>query len=117
LPRKPETEGEVYREAVKIAKRQVERWVEIERPLLLSRFMRAFLWPCVCAAVLALCGAVAFPLFGAAADAPHLLTTAGGCVVLAAACLVPYSRLRVDHMIRLYRDVAMHAPKKKPERH
>jgi hypothetical protein len=117
LPRKPETEDEVYREAVKIAKRQVERWTGIEQPLLLSRFMRAFLWPCVFAAVPAVCGAMAFPVFGAAPEAPHLLATAGVGLVLAVVCLVPYSRLRVEHMVRLYGDVAAHAPKKRPDRH
>jgi hypothetical protein len=117
LPRKPGTEDEVYREAVKVAKRQAERWVGIERPLLLARFMRALLWPCVFTAVLALCGAGIFPLVGAAAETPRLLATAGGCLVLAVVCLVPFSHLRADHMVRLYQDVAMHAPKKKPERH
>jgi hypothetical protein len=117
LPRKAETEDEVYREAVKIAKRQAERWSGIEHPLILSRFMRAFLWPCTFPGILALCGAAIFPLFGAAAEAPRLLAMAGACLFLTVACLVPYSRLRVDHMVRLYQDVAGHAPKKKPERH
>jgi len=117
LPRKPDAEDEIYREAVKVAKRQVERWDGIERPLILSRFMRALLWPCLFAAILALCGAVIFPLFGAAAEAPRLLATAAGCLVLTLACLVPYSRRRVEHMVRLYQDVAGHAPKKKADRH
>jgi len=117
LPRKPDSEDDVYREAVKIAKRQVERWDGIEYPLMLSRFMRALLWPLLFAAILALCGAVIFPLVGASAEAPRLLVAAAGCLVLTLACLVPYSRLRVEHMIRLYRDVAGHAPKKKADRH
>jgi hypothetical protein len=37
-------------------------------------------------------------------------------VVLASVFLVPYSALRVEHMIRLYQDVADHAPRKKTER-
>jgi hypothetical protein len=117
LPRKSDTEDDVYREAVKVAKRQVERWDGIEHPLILSRFMRALLWPCLFAAILALCGAAIFPLLGAAAEAPRLLATAAGCLVLTLACLVPYSRRRVEHMIRLYQDVAGHAPKKKADRH
>jgi len=117
LPRKPDTEDDVYWEAVKIAKRQVERWDGIEHPLILSRFMRALLWPLLFAAILALCGAAIFPLVGAAAEAPRLLATAAGYLVLTLACLAPYSRRRVEHMIRLYQDVAAHAPKKKPDRH
>jgi hypothetical protein len=46
-----------------------------------------------------------------------LLATGGAYLVLMLACLVPYSRRRVEHMIRLYRDVAGHAPKKKGDRH
>jgi hypothetical protein len=116
LPRKSEAEEGVYREAVKVAKRQVERWEGIERPLILSRFMRSFLWPCLFAAILAACGAVIFPVFGAAMEVPRFLATAGGSLVLALLFLVPYSRLRVEHMIRLYQDVAGHSPKRKAER-
>jgi len=115
LPRKPEAEEEVYREAVRVAKRQVERWDGIERPLILSRFMRALLWPCLFAAILAAFGAVIFPLFGPAMEVPRFLATAGASLVLALVFLVPYSNLRVEHMIRLYRHVAGHSPKKKAE--
>jgi len=117
LPRKPDSDDEVYQEAVKIAKRQVERWDGIEHPLVLSRFFRALLWPFLFTALLALCGAAIFPLAGAAAEAPRLLATAAGCLALTLACLVPYSRRRAEHMIRLYRDVAAHAPRKKADRH
>jgi hypothetical protein len=117
LPKKPDAEDDVYREAVKLAKRQVERWDGIEHPLILSRFMRALLWPLLFATILALVGAAVFPLVGAATEAPRLLTTAAVYLVLTLACVVPYSRGRVEHMIRLYQDVAGHAPKKKPDRH
>jgi hypothetical protein len=117
LPRKPGSEDDVYREAVKIARRQVERWDGIEHPLVLSRFFRALLWPFLFAALLALCGAAIFPLVGAAAEAPRLLVIAAGCLVFMLACLVPYSGRRAEHMIRLYRDVAGHAPKKRADRH
>jgi hypothetical protein len=117
LPRKPESEDDIYREAVKIAKRQAERWEGIEHPLMLSRFMRALLWPLLFVAILALCGAAVFPFVGAAAEAPRLLATGAACLALTLACLAPYSSRRVEHMIRLYRDVAGHAPKKKGDRH
>jgi hypothetical protein len=117
LPRKPDAEDDVYREAVKIAKRQVERWDGIEHPLILSRFMRALLWPFLFAAILALSGAAVFPIVGAAREAPRLLATGAGCLLLTLACLVPYSRRRVEHMVRLYQDVAGHGPKKKADRH
>jgi hypothetical protein len=117
LQRKPDTEEAVYREAVKIARRQAERWEGIEYPLILARFLWSVLWPCVFAGILAMCGAAIFPLVGAAAEAPRFLATAGGCLAVALVCLVPYSHLRLTHMIRLYEDVAGHAAKKKAERH
>jgi hypothetical protein len=116
LPRKPDAGEGVYREAVRVARRQVERWERIERPLLLSRFLRALLWPSVFVGILGGSAAVLLPLLGAAPEAPRFLATAGLCVALAAAFLVPYSVLRVEHMVRLYQDVAEHAPRKKPER-
>jgi hypothetical protein len=116
LPRKPDAEDHVHPEAVKIARRQVERWEAIERPLILSRFMRALLWPLLFAAILALCGSVVLVLVGAGADARRLLAVAAAYLALTLACLVPYSRRRVEHMIRLYRDVARHTPRKKADR-
>jgi hypothetical protein len=119
LPRKsdtPETEKEIYREAVKIARRQAERWERIEHPLILSRFLRGLLWPCLSMACLVFCSAVILPSVGAATMAPLFLLAGGGCLVLTILCLVPYSHLRVEHMLRLYQDVAAHHTKKKPER-
>jgi len=117
LARKPDLDEGVYREAVKIARRQVERWEGIEHPLTLSRFMQGVLWPSLFATILALSGAAVFPLVGATAEAPRFLATAVGCLVVMLACLIPYSRLRVEHMNRLYQDVVGHFPKRKSERH
>jgi hypothetical protein len=119
LPRKSDTsdtEKGVYREAVKIAKRQAERWERIEHPLILSRFLRGLLWPCLSVACLLFCSAAILPGVGAATKAPLFLLAGGGCLALTFLCLVPYSHLRVEHMLRLYQDVAAHHTKKKPER-
>ena len=116
LALKADTGKGVYRDAVKVARRQTERWERIEHPLILSGFLRGFLWPCLFVALLAVCAAGIFPFFGVATEAGRLLTVSGGCFVLALALLVPYSHLRIEHMVRLYQDVAKHAVKKKPER-
>jgi hypothetical protein len=116
IPRQPEAEEGIYRQAAKVAQRQVERWERIEHPLILSRLVRGFLWPCLFVACLASSAAAVFPFFGAATEAPRLLAAGGGCLGLALLVLVPYSHLRVEHMIRLYQDVAAHAGKRKPER-
>ena len=116
LLRLPDTEAGIYREAVKAARRQVERWERIEHPLLLARFVRGFLWPCLFVAFLASCAAAICWLFGAATEAPRLLAAGGGCLVLALVLLVPYSHFRVEHMTRLYQDVSRHPGRKKLER-
>lgn len=119
LPRKPDTpdtEKGVYREAVKIARRQAERWERIEHPLILSRFLRGLLWPCLSMACLIFCSAAILPGVGAATKVSPFLLAGGGCLALALLCLVRYSHLRVEHMLRLYQDVAAHHTKKKPER-
>jgi hypothetical protein len=116
LPRKPDAGEGVYREAVKVARRQAERWERIERPLILSRFLRGLLWPSVFVGILGGSAAVLLPLLGGGAEAPRFLATAGVGLALAAAFLVPYSVLRIEHMVRLYQDVAGHAPRKKTER-
>lgn len=116
LPRKPDTGEGIYREAAKVARRQVERWERIEHPLILARFVRGFLWPCLFVACLACCAAAILPFVGAATEAPRLLAAGGGCLGLTLLLLVPYSHLRVEHMTRLYQDVAAHAGKRKPER-
>ncbi len=114
LSRRSDTMDAIYRDAVKVARRQVERWEGIERPLILSRLVQSLLWPGLFATMLALAAAAIVPLVGAAAETPRFLVAAGGCFVLLLVCLVPYSHLRVEHMTRLYRDVAGHGTKKKP---
>lgn len=117
LARKPPPGADFDREAVKQARRQAERWTRIERPLILSRLVRGLLWPAVCAGVLAAAGAVAAPAAGVPAAASRLVSVAVGCAVLAALLLVPYTRLRAEYLLRLYTDIAAHAPRKKSERH
>lgn len=116
LPRKPETGMEIHREAAKLAKRQVVRWERIEHPLILSRWVRGFLWPCLSVALLALCAAAISALRGAPAEVLRLLATGAASLVLAVLLLVPYSHLRMEYMLRLYQDVEAHAGRRKPER-
>ncbi len=116
LPRQPEAEEGIYRQAAKVAQRQVERWERIEHPLILSQFVRGFLWPCLSAACLAAAAAALSPYLGAATEASRFLVAGGGCLVLGLLLLVLYSHLRVAHMVRLYQDVFAHSGKRKPER-
>jgi hypothetical protein len=113
LPKKPERDDRIERELAKLARRQVERWERIERPMILAGCVRGLLWPALFAGAVATCGALAAP-----AAASQMLLVGVGSLALGAAALVPYSRLRAEYLRRLYEDVAAHAhpPKKKPER-
>jgi hypothetical protein len=116
MPRRP-GDADVHQEAVKIARRQAERWERIERPRVLSRVARGFLWPGLYVALLGCGAALVLWLIGLPAQAPRFL--AGGAIAFAVLLLsfAPYTRWRVEYLVRLYEDVAAHARRKKSERH
>lgn len=92
----------VYREAELRAKRTSSLWPKIEQPLILSKFIRSLLWPCVLLAALL----IIFGLWILVSDVrnPHLGVLAAGLITALFAVLlfVPYFNLRVEHMMRLY---------------
>jgi hypothetical protein len=102
MPRRPGADADVHQEAVKIA---------------LSRVARGFLWPGLSVGVLGCGAALVLSLIGGPAQAPRFL--AGGAIAFAVLLLafVPYTRWRVEYLVRLYEDVAAHARRKKSERH
>lgn len=105
----------IYWEAVKLARRQAERWERIEQPLLLSRIVRSLLCP-----ILAVAGLAALAALAAAAgpreETPRLLAVAGSALLLGVLLLAPYTRFRLTHMLRLYQDVAAHQSRRKSDR-
>lgn len=105
----------IYWEAVKLARRQAERWERIEQPLLLSRIVRSLLCP-----ILAVAGLATFAALASAAgpreETPRLLAVAGSALLLGLLLLAPYARLRMTHMLRLYQDVAAHQSRRKSDR-
>ncbi len=108
LPKRPASDERIDREVVKIAQRQFERWERIEHPLILGRVVRGLLWPSLFAAVLAVvAAALAFPL-GAAAVGPWLLAAGAAYILLTLLVLVPFTHLRAEFLLRLYRDIAAH---------
>ncbi len=99
-------------EAVKIARRQAERWARIERFLILANTVRGLLWPCVFSACFGLVAAIAAAQINGSAAAP-LLGIGFASLALFAICLGPYCRFRLEYLTRLYDDVAEHSAKKK----
>lgn len=110
---KVNTGHEIYREAVKLAKRQAERWERIEHPLILSWILRGLLWPNLVVAAFSFLIGIAAWFAGAVAEAPRLLAVAGACLILQVLLLASYLHFRMAHMLRLYQDVASHHPKRK----
>jgi hypothetical protein len=92
----------IYREAKKIAKEQPGKWEFIEQPLILSKFVRGFIWPCFLIAVASILGAIGSLIFGWRLNPTIMIIT--GVVVFCFGVLlfIPYFQLRVEHMIRLY---------------
>lgn len=103
-------------EAVRAARRQLERWERIERPLLLAQCVRAFLSPGLAVGLVAVAaGLAAAPL--RPAETARLLALGVACLLSTALLLAPYARLRADYFCRLYDEVAAHARRKRSGRH
>jgi len=112
LDRKPDSLAALNDEAVKIARRQAERWAKIEHLLILANAARGLLWPCAFVACIGVITAAASAFLGSH-EAARILSIGLASAALFGICLVPYCRLRVAYLIRLYQDVAGHAPRKK----
>ncbi len=98
-----ENNGEgIYREAKKVAMKQAKKWEYIEQPLVLSKFVRGFIWPSFLTSSTAIVAAIGSLIFGWALNIA-LLFIAGIIIFCFGVLLfIPYFQLRVEHMIRLY---------------
>lgn len=100
VPNEPQGKG-VYRAALELARKSKAQWERIEQPLILSKFLRALIWPAGIAS-LALLGHSAWSTnFGDEGGTSSMVLGLGSGLV----CLllfVPYINLRVEHMQRLY---------------
>ena len=101
----PEGKG-VYRAAVNIASKSKARWDQIEQPLILSKFLRAFIWPTGLAS-LALLGSALYQKdvggeLGSTSSVVFGIVLGFVFVLL----FVPYINLRVEHMQRLYEHIS-----------
>jgi hypothetical protein len=98
LPNEPQGKG-IYRKAVETAQTSKAEWEIIEQPLILSKFLRAFIWP----SGLASLALIAFGLWQRSSFSLYLGVL---LVVLFVLLFVPYMNLRVEHMVQLYRHVS-----------
>jgi hypothetical protein len=95
LPNEPQGKG-IYRRAVETARTSKAKWEIIEQPLILSKFLRAFIWP----SGLASLALIAFGFWQRNPFSLYLGVLLGVLFVL---LFVPYINLRVEHMVQLYR--------------
>lgn len=102
----------IYREAKKVAKGQVNKWEYIEQPLILSKFVRGFIWPCFLFAVSSVLVAIGAIIFGWALSIAVFIVAGAIAFCLGVLLFIPYFHLRVEHMILLYEYVHEHVSNK-----
>jgi hypothetical protein len=102
----------IYREAKRVAMKQSKEWEYIEQPLILSKFVRGFIWPCFLIAVATILGAIGSLILGWTLKPTVLAITGVVVCCFGVLLLIPYFQLRVDHMIRLYEYVCQSTSKK-----
>jgi hypothetical protein len=107
LPDKPQGQG-IYRKASEIA-RDKANWEIIEQPLILSKFLRAFIWPSALGSVFL----IALGLWQTSVgDKGGAFSLGMGALlgVVFVLLFVPCINLRVEHMVRLYEHAAPSGP-------
>lgn len=108
LPGSPDGGG-VYRKAKDAVQRSKAKWEVVEQPLILSKFLRAFIWP----AGLASLALVSFGIRQKILNDERANSSLGlGALTGAIFFLtfVPYLSLRVEHMLRLYESASRPGP-------
>ncbi len=96
----------IYREAKKLAKQEESIWREIEQPLLLSKFARSFIWPCIGTVFILILVDISLLFFHVSPN--FMLIAMVGVVIFCfgLTLFIPYFYLRIEHMIRLYEYIA-----------
>lgn len=104
LPDTPEGKG-IYRAAAAVARKSKTKWEQIEQPLILSKFLRAFIWPCGLAS-LGLIGSFLWQKGGGQLGSTSNVLLGAALGFIFVLLFVPYISLRVEHMQRLYEQVS-----------
>lgn len=104
VPDEPRGKG-VYRAATELARKSKAKWEHIEQPLILSKFLRALIWP-VGIASLSLVGTYAWHMSVGGTGSRSSLVLGAALGVVCLLLFVPYINLRVEHMHRVYEHAA-----------
>jgi hypothetical protein len=95
----------IYRVAVEHARRGKAKWEYIEQPLILSKFLRAFIWPAGMSSVV-LIGTYIWQVAVVQTGDIAIVLLGGILGIVFVLLFVPYINLRVEHMLRLYEHAA-----------
>jgi hypothetical protein len=107
----PETGERVYRESKKIVQRSPKRWDWVDEPTALSKFARNFILPAFVTAFVSFGILVWNMLSGNYRAAMLALLASLVFLIIGFALFIPYFSFRIEHMIRLYDEIA--SPRKK----
>lgn len=92
----------VYRRAERVLRSEPGYWTEANRPLTMSRFVRAFIWPSLAVSIGCIAGIAAVRVLSWSLDPDWLGQRAAAAFGLALVLFVVYAHLRVEHLTRLY---------------
>ena len=81
---------------------QAKEWEYIEQPLILSKFVRGFIWPCFLISAASILVAIGSLILGRALNLTVMIITGAVVFCFGVLLFIPYFQLRVEHMIRLY---------------
>jgi hypothetical protein len=107
----PEEEG-VYKKAERLAnpttktKAQARQWEYIEQPLILSKFIRSFIWPFAVMGTLLFVLGFGELLLARVADSMLAFGLSALIFLVTILLFIPYFHFRVEHIIRLFDFVA-----------
>jgi len=92
----------VYRNAKSFVQEETDKWDWVEKPLILSKFVRTFIWPAFLIFVVCVISITGIILFDLRGNVGVFLAVGALSFIFALLLFIPYFDLRVEHMVRLY---------------
>jgi hypothetical protein len=108
----PEEPKGAYAAAEEVV-RAAGRWGEVQGALVISKFVRSFIWPTLLAAAVLALLAISAAFRSEYERAAAAVALAIGCGAIGVASFIPYFQFRVKHMNALYRLAAMSTAEQK----
>lgn len=94
--------GGVYRNAMSFIQMETDKWEWVEKPLILSKFVRTFIWPAFLIFIVCVISITGIILFDLSGNVGVFLAVGALSLIFAFLLFIPYIDLRLEHMVRLY---------------